>query len=173
MIASTSTTYAEATSYADISEIEALLSNQKEKDKFINLDISFKEMLAEIQSKAIDGFYIYSGSKTNAQQILNFPRDGNTEIPQAVRFALALLCLDYANTIADTSTSTSSGASSVASTNQQIQSEQIGGDLKITYFKSGGENAPITQTIDTPFAKLAKDLLKPYSTNRVKINGIR
>ena len=48
-------------------------------------------------SYAVDGAVIYKGTKTSSTQLLEFPRNGETIIPNNIKFAVALTAMKISN----------------------------------------------------------------------------
>jgi len=95
-IASTENTYVEATSYLTIAEADEIITAQQGSEAWGGLSNQVKEVILNQSSLAVDGVFSYRGKRTDANQVLKFPRGGAKIIPISLKYAVAMLALKYA-----------------------------------------------------------------------------
>lgn len=93
----TETDYEIANSYLSIADAIDIIGKQSNSEAFINLEEDTQKMLLMQSSLAVDGAVIYAGAKTSQNQVLMYPRKNNLDLPQNIKFATAMMCLDYSN----------------------------------------------------------------------------
>jgi len=89
--------YEIANSYLSVAGADEIILKQGNSEAWQELDDSTKEMLLMQSSLAVDGVFMYAGAKTSENQILKFPRNELLTLPRNIKFATAMICLDYAN----------------------------------------------------------------------------
>ena len=75
-------------SYITVSEAEALLQGDRQRESFAALTNSQKEQLLINAAMRVDSLP-YAGRKKNSSQLMEFPRDNMSEVPYRVRLAQA------------------------------------------------------------------------------------
>jgi hypothetical protein len=89
--------YEIANSYLDVADADEIIAKQSNSEAWVALDAPTKQMLLMQSSLAIDGALMYQYTKTSLNQILKFPRNTLLTLPQNIKFATAMMCLDYSN----------------------------------------------------------------------------
>lgn len=89
--------YEIANSYLSVADADEIIAKQINSEAWVALDTPTKQMLLMQSSLAIDGALMYQGTKTSSNQILKFPRNELLTLPQNIKFATAMMCLDYSN----------------------------------------------------------------------------
>lgn len=89
--------YEIANSYLNVADADEIITKQTNSETWVALDAPTKQMLLMQSSLAIDGALMYQGTKTSLNQILKFPRNTLLTLPQNIKFATAMMCLDYSN----------------------------------------------------------------------------
>lgn len=93
----TETDYEIANSYLSVADADEIITKQNNSEVWASLDTPTKQMLLMQSSLAIDGALMYQGTKTSSNQLLKFPRNELLTLPQNIKFATAMMCLDYSN----------------------------------------------------------------------------
>lgn len=86
-----------ATSYLSLEDANKIISKQTNSDNWNDADDEVKKMLLMQSSYAVDGAVKYKGTKTSSTQLLEFPRNGETIIPNNIKFAVALTAMKISN----------------------------------------------------------------------------
>jgi|LGOV01.1.fsa_nt_gb hypothetical protein len=86
-----------ANSYLSVADADDIILKQSNSEEWGSLDEPTKQMLLMQSSLAVDGAMMYQGEKTSSNQILKFARDGLLALPQNIKFATAMMALDYSN----------------------------------------------------------------------------
>ena len=86
-----------ATSYLSLEDADKIISKQTNSDNWNDADDEVKKMLLMQSSYAVDGAVKYKGTKTSSTQLLEFPRNGETTIPNNIKFAVALTAMKISN----------------------------------------------------------------------------
>lgn len=89
--------YEIANSYLSIEDADDIILKQANSEAWDILEDEDKQMLLMQSSLAVDGAFMYQGAKTSSNQILKFPRNESLVLPQNIKFATAMMCLDYSN----------------------------------------------------------------------------
>lgn len=89
--------YEIANSYLNVADADEIITKQSNSEAWVALDAPTKQMLLMQSSLAIDGALMYQYTKTSLNQILKFPRNTLLTLPQNIKFATAMMCLDYSN----------------------------------------------------------------------------
>lgn len=92
---STAENYLIANSYLSVEEAEMLMDSKQDRGNWDNLPVEAKQLILSQASFAVDGVHSYKGSRTTEGQMLKFPRNGSTTIPLSVKYAVAMLAVDY------------------------------------------------------------------------------
>lgn len=87
--------YIAATSYLSVANADEIINAQRDSEEWSALDDEIKEIFLNQSSLGADGVYSYQGLQTDETQFLKFPRDGLLIIPASLKFATALLALEY------------------------------------------------------------------------------
>ena len=93
----TETDYEIANSYLSVADADDIINKQSNSEAWQGLDNPTKEMLLMQSSLAVDGALMYQGAKTSSNQVLKFPRNELLTLPQNIKFATAMMVLDYSN----------------------------------------------------------------------------
>ena len=93
----TTDNYEIANSYLSVENADDIIDKQSNNENWQGLDNPAKEMLLMQSSLAIDGAMMYQDAKTSSNQILKFPRNELLALPQNIKFATAMMVLDYSN----------------------------------------------------------------------------
>lgn len=88
--------YVTATSYVSIARMDIFTVGQSDVSEWQNKSIAGKEAILMQSSLAIDSAFSYANYKTDADQVLKFPRNGAETIPASVDHAIMTLALKYA-----------------------------------------------------------------------------
>lgn len=94
-VPTTESDYITATSYLSISDADEIINAQRNSEEWSTLDEDVKKIFLNQSSLAVDGVYSYQGLQTDESQFLKFPRDCLLVIPASLKFATALLALEY------------------------------------------------------------------------------
>ena len=86
-----------ATSYLSLEDANKIISKQTNSDNWNDADDEVKKMLLMQPSYAVDGAVKYKGTRTSSTQLLEFPRNGETIIPNNIKFAVALTAMKISN----------------------------------------------------------------------------
>lgn len=86
-----------ANSYLSIDDADDIILKQNNSEAWDILEDEDKKMLLMQSSLAVDGALMYQGAKVSSNQVLKFPRNESTKLPQNIKFAVAMMCLDYSN----------------------------------------------------------------------------
>ena len=86
-----------ATSYLSLEDANKIISKQTNSDNWNDADDEVKKMLLMQSSYAVDGAIKNKGTKTSSTQLLEFPRNGETTIPNNIKFAVALTAMKISN----------------------------------------------------------------------------
>ena len=89
--------YEIANSYLSVADADDIILKQSNREAWDILEDVEKQMLLMQSSLAVDGALMYQGAKTSSNQLLKFPRNESLVIPQNIKFAVAMMCLDYSN----------------------------------------------------------------------------
>lgn len=89
--------YEIANSYLSIADAGDIIGKQNNSDAWVDADEPTQQMLLMQASLAVDGALMYAGAKTSSNQILKFPRNDATTLPQNIKFATAITALRYSN----------------------------------------------------------------------------
>jgi hypothetical protein len=89
--------YEIANSYLSVADADEIIAKQSNSEAWVAFDAPTKQMLLMQSSLAIDGALMYQGTKTSSNQLLKFPRNDLLSLPQNIKFATAMMCLDYSN----------------------------------------------------------------------------
>ena len=92
-IPSSESTYVTATSYLTLEEANQIIGSGNNTTQWNNLDDEVKRFALNQVSLSVDGLFAYQHRKTDDAQLLKFPRNGATLIPQAVKYAVGSLAL--------------------------------------------------------------------------------
>lgn len=95
-IPSSAATYIAATSYLALDEANQIIGSNPESGQWGNLGDEAKQFVLNQASLSVDGLFSYQNSKTDEAQLLKFPRNSLTAIPQAVKYATCSLSLSIA-----------------------------------------------------------------------------
>jgi len=96
-IPSTEIDFEIATSYLSVADADSIILKQSNKDNWENLETDVKEMLLIQASYSVDGALEYKGTKTSSTQLLNFPRNGATVLPNNIKIATAITAMKISN----------------------------------------------------------------------------
>lgn len=96
-IPSTEIDFEIATSYLSVEDADSIILKQSNSDNWENATDEIKEMLLIQASYSVDGALEYKGAKTSTTQLLNFPRNGATVLPNNIKFATAITAMKISN----------------------------------------------------------------------------
>lgn len=96
-IPSTEIDFEIATSYLSVEDADSIILKQSNSDNWENATDEIKEMLLIQASYSVDGALEYKGTKTSTTQLLNFPRNGATVLPNNIKFATAITAMKISN----------------------------------------------------------------------------
>lgn len=147
----TESDYDIANSYLSVAEADEIITGQTGSSNWVAYTDEIKKILLMKSSVAVDGAMMYSGIKISSNQLLKFPRadvncvssDSSKKIPNNIRFAVALLSMQFSNNKAF----------------ENITSESIS-KLKWTFKESNDIGAEVMA------------FLKPLKATTVKIGGM-
>jgi len=88
--------YKIANSYLSLEDANDILRGQKDFNYWNELAQEAKEALLINSSFAIDGAISHKGKKTDEEQLLKYPRDGEEDVQLAIKIATAILALKVA-----------------------------------------------------------------------------
>jgi hypothetical protein len=98
LVPSTAIDYVTANSYLSIEEAdEIILAQQGSNAAWDCLDDPTKSIILIQSTLAVDGAFAYKGKKTDPVQLLRFPRSGSVTVPVNLKFAEALVAMDFSN----------------------------------------------------------------------------
>jgi len=80
-------------SYVDVAEADTYFSTRYGSGSWDLLDPASKESALISATSLVDKYCVWSGAKTDPAQPLEFPRNGDTEVPQAIKDAQCELTL--------------------------------------------------------------------------------
>lgn len=86
-----------ANSYLSVADADEIILKQTNSDNWNDATNETKQMLLIQASYAVDGAVKYKGTKTSSTQLLEFPRNGETIIPNNIKFAVALTAMKISN----------------------------------------------------------------------------
>lgn len=153
-VPSTPETYIVANSYLSLAEANEIFTADVQAADWAALTDDVKKILLLEATLLIDSSYSYKGSRTSPEQILEFPRDGSTIIPQAIKFATAVMTREQV-----------AGTSGGGVITGGIKSEKVG-ELKTEYF--GGGTSDATVTVSPAIAQII-NYLRPFISNTARV----
>ena len=95
-IPSTDSTFVTATSYLALDEANQIIGSNTDSGQWDTLDDEVKQFILNQASLSVDGLFSYQHNKTDESQMLKFPRNESTSIPQSVKYAVCSLGLSIA-----------------------------------------------------------------------------
>lgn len=96
-IPSTEIDFEIATSYLSVIDADGIILKQSNSENWQNATQEVKEMLLIQASYSVDGALEYKGTKTSLTQLLNFPRNGATVLPNNIKIATAITAMKISN----------------------------------------------------------------------------
>ena len=90
-IAFTPSTAETATSYLSVADADEIIATGSDSAAWAALGNPTKQIMLNQASLAVDGAMAYESEKTSVNQLLKFPRGGNTTLPSSLLFATAEL----------------------------------------------------------------------------------
>lgn len=154
-IPSTPTTFVTANSYLSLAEANEIFTADSQAAIWAALTDSVKQIVLIESALLIDSYYAYKGEKTDPKQLLQFPRNGDTTIPTAIKFATVIMAkLDLAS---------GSGGGGVIS--GSVKSERVG-KIKVEYY--GGSTSSGDIAVD-PVVRQLKEYLRMFRRRTARV----
>lgn len=74
-------------SYVDLTYFNSYLSSRYNSDDIEALSDPIKETILKSATRAVDVYCVFAGNKTDYEQTLEFPRNGDTEVDEKIKIS--------------------------------------------------------------------------------------